>query len=298
MKVVIFESVLSYIDKNTVQKLLTLLQRDLSTCLTLIYDPLLTLSSTNPPQTCRFEELSHAMESTFRSRQVPIRFACRSTAEMRQFLHRCCFEHTLSMTMHQILTACFSQQSSPESPILGARSGVEMLVSEKECQNSQSSALLSHRSPTTSAEPFDEFASLAALHRIYAISCSCNTQAMFDHFVHNLFGNDSKSIEKYTSRKTWHVVGSQYIIRQATTQDVDVMAEIFSESHVEFVTKYKSVRAHIKHSRQLIYDTFLKSDPKAPQANRYFYVAEDLGTHSGTWYCSVIMCEHKFGSYP
>lgn len=268
------------------QTLLSLLQQEFATCLTIIYDPLLALSSSHI-DICQFEGISRAMESTFSCRNVPLRFACRSTREMRQFLHNCRFEQTLSMNMHQILSACFPIHSAPEEATIPLSSELmeRARIDDKDGGHTKTSTtVISHRTSSSLVEPFDEFASLAALHRIYSISCACNSEVLFDKFVHRLFNgnrNVSMNIAKYTGRKEWHDAEAHYEIREANCNDANVMDAIFSECHADYVALYSSVRSHVKHSKQVIYDTLQRSHSKLEHTCRQFYVAEDLRTHAG-----------------
>jgi hypothetical protein len=207
---------------------------------------------------------------------------------MRKFLHDCRFANTVSMTMHQLLSACF-EKTPPASSCGGHSSGKH----DNNEEDTYSYSCMSHNAPTSLEEPFDEFASLAALHRIYSISCCCNSDLLFDNFVKHLFDQSESGIlaKKYISIKQWCDIGSQFQVRVARGEDADVMAEIFSEGHAEYVAKYSAVRAHIKHSRKLIYDTLLSGDgkEKSQQTNRCFYVVEDLSTQNGMYACINVL---------
>jgi hypothetical protein len=259
LQIVIFESVLSYIERSSVQSLLTLLQNHLSNCLVFIYDPLLTLSidqSRYAGRNCICDELSKSMEVTFRSRSVPILFSCRTPAEMKQFLHYCRFDYTISMTINQLLATCLSDPDVKGKMV------------------------------DSNAEPFDEFASLAALHRTYSMSCCSNSEKIFNNFIHELTAKGAGSLEKYIGRRRKHIASSICRIRLATASDAVPIAELFCLGHENYVSNYKAVRSHVKHAKSLIFDTLSPTSDKNSSKDdakscRFFYVAEEISTNKG-----------------
>ena len=264
-QIIVLESVLSYIATEKVRLLLRYLQHELTTCLVIIYDPLLNLSMSSTAKFFQSNNVSHAMESTFCLRNVPILFSCRSTSAMRKYLLDCHFDGALSMTMHQVLHHCIKDRD----------------VATAACQGVN---VTSHSEklylPTN--DPFDEFATLSVLHKIYSMSSCSNCKVLFDEFVKNLAVGD---IRKHETSRERQKRPDFFDVRNATAQDAIDIAHIFNDCHEEYTKKYSSVRSYIKKNTQLIYDDLNDQvDMKTPpmKAGRCYYIAEDVTTHNGT----------------
>lgn len=243
--VVLAESVLSYLEEKVVRQLLKLLQEQLR-CFVVIYDPLLEKS-----QSGRFVALSQSMNNTFASRNVPIQTALGSVDATRKFLHSCSYENAFSMTMLQFLEIC----NMEEKEAIYKKMGIDISSIDN--------------------EPFDEFASLAALHNLYAISCASNIGWMFDQFVVNIFrplptAKYQPFISQYKSLKS----NLSLKLRAATSIDSTAIETVFVSSHEPFIQLSESVRKHIRKLKQQIFESL--EGCHEPSNERCFYVMENL----------------------
>jgi hypothetical protein len=158
--VILCESILAYLDKESLQNLLRKFSREMVRCCVLVYDALLT-----PP-------FGSTLKKTFESRQVPLLSAMSSPLEMTVFLQgSCSFHHTVSLTIQQFL------HCTTRTPITRSPDVVPPHPSSDGFEEGQEGE----------EEPFDEYAEIAALNRLYALTFSTNSRELFDEMNETLF---------------------------------------------------------------------------------------------------------------
>jgi hypothetical protein len=98
--IVICESVLAYLEKTSVQALLTSISTTISHSCLVIYDPILS------------HPCGENLLQTFAARKVPLQSAMNSTLEMVFFLRNCSFHHIHSLNIQQFLHSISSSSLS------------------------------------------------------------------------------------------------------------------------------------------------------------------------------------------
>mmetsp|Transcript_22372 Transcript_22372/g.32600 ORF Transcript_22372/g.32600 Transcript_22372/m.32600 type:complete len:491 (+) Transcript_22372:78-1550(+) len=202
-----------------------------------------------PPSTPSLLTCAESMRRVFASRQAPLRSGQPSTQDVCAFFRSCGMKHAVSLTVQQMLLLCNS----------GVAPGA--------------------------SEPFDEFASLAMLHRTYAFSISTCSASLFSSAYSTFFSSSfSKAPELSNHRLALRIAlledriklyeatscTRKFEILKATPSDLSSVMTLFTEGHQEFAKKYASVRAHIKKSGAAIKNTLNDSGNRN---NREFWVA-------------------------
>jgi O-methyltransferase involved in polyketide biosynthesis len=180
--IVLIECVLCYIDTNYVQILLQKLSENLcDQSLLVVYDPMLSSSSSDSFSPCSISKtfsnhpcsssliqknqiynngFKKMMEDRFKERKAPIRHEIESTIQQIKFLKSCNWENVKCYTMQEALQSFLSKEE---------------------------------RSVASSAESFDEYASLALLHKQYSVTLSALDQKLYQSVMDRLFHRTSLS---------------------------------------------------------------------------------------------------------
>jgi hypothetical protein len=164
---VVLESVLAYVNLTSAQSLLRSLTANIRHLCGVIYDPILPTGSSSPLARCAV-----GLQQTFASRHVPLLSAQGCVQDMCVFLRRCGMRHVQSIDMRGVMEVVAAASSSTGT------------IGNTTSQRQEAS------------EPFDEFAALAVLHRLYALSyfSSGSTDSLlFDSMVKYFF-NSSASV--------------------------------------------------------------------------------------------------------
>ena len=143
--IVILECVLGYLDPAANQTLLVELQRRISKCSIVLYDPIASHTSS----------YTASLLKHFRAHNATLRSVYPTSYSLYSTLRNAGWRHILSMNMYQAL--------------------------ELFCAPSE-------RRVECSVEPFDEYAALAALHKIYHVSIISNSLYIFStvlRYIHN-----------------------------------------------------------------------------------------------------------------
>ena len=154
--IVVLECVLCYIDTPSVEKLLSHLSGHLCKKSVLItYDPMAPRSSysqslTSIPMCNGFAQM---MADKFEDRKAPILHSVETKEIQKKFILSCKWEHVLTLNMYQALH-CFLTADERRISIL--------------------------------LEPFDEYTSLASLHKLYGITCASLDGILFAQYLSNL----------------------------------------------------------------------------------------------------------------
>jgi O-methyltransferase involved in polyketide biosynthesis len=169
--IVVLECVLCYIDTPSVEKLLSHLSGHLCKKSVLItYDPMAPRSSfsqslTSIPMSNGFAQM---MADKFEDRKAPILHSVETKEIQKKFILSCKWEHVLTLNMYQALH-CFLAAEERRISIL--------------------------------LEPFDEYTSLASLHKLYGITCASLDGILFAQYLSNLISTEctAGNYQKYIS---------------------------------------------------------------------------------------------------
>jgi O-methyltransferase involved in polyketide biosynthesis len=169
--IVVVECVLCYIDTPSVEKLLAHLSGHLCKQSVLItYDPMAPRSSysqstTSIPINSGFAQM---MADKFEDRKAPILHSIETKEIQRNFILSCKWEYVLTLNMYQALH-CILTAKERRVPIL--------------------------------LEPFDEFTSLALLHRLYGVTFASMDDVLFAHCLSQLVTSEVSAVnyQKYIS---------------------------------------------------------------------------------------------------
>jgi O-methyltransferase involved in polyketide biosynthesis len=167
--IVVVECVLCYIDTPSVEKLLQHLSGHLCKQSVLItYDPLAprssySQSSSSVPMSNGFAQM---MADKFEDRKVPILHSIETKEILRNFILSCKWKYVLTLNMYQALH-CF-------------------LTAEE-------------RRIKIALEPFDEFTSLALLHRLYGVTFASLDGVLYAHCLSHLVSSQisAENYQKY-----------------------------------------------------------------------------------------------------
>lgn len=162
---VVLESVLAYMDLVSAQTLLQFMATKIQHLCGVIYDPILPTRRDSP-----FFRCAAALQETFSSRHVPLLSAQRSVLEMCVFLRRCGMRHVQSIDMQGVVE------------VTAAKDSMELFNDAAE-----------------ESEPFDEFAALATLHKLYALSYFSNGNeatdlALFNAMTSHFFCSSRRNV--------------------------------------------------------------------------------------------------------
>lgn len=169
--IVVLECVLCYIDTPSVEKLLLHLSGHLCRQSALItYDPMAPRSSysqslTSIPTSNGFAQM---MADKFEDRKAPILHSVETKETQKNFILSCNWKHVLTLNMYEALH-CFLTAKERNISIL--------------------------------LEPFDEFASLALLHRLYGVAVASLDGMLFTHCLAHLVSPELTAVnyQKYIS---------------------------------------------------------------------------------------------------
>lgn len=166
--IVLIECVLCYIDTPSVLKMLQQINALICGQSVLItYDPMSPKSSASqsllPYQTRKSNTFAQMMADKFGERRAPILHCIGSTTSQEKFIKSCSWKYVKSVNMFNALRTYL-------------------------CADERNVPIL--------AEPFDEFASLALIHKLYGVSIASNDMKIFDDCLVELVGDT----EDYTDR--------------------------------------------------------------------------------------------------
>ena len=156
--IILIECVLCYIDSSSVQKLLKQLSNHLPQQSILItYDPMVPKPSVNSPlsalNTRRRSDFAQMIADKFTERNAPIQHNIKSTEMQEKFQKSCGWQYVRAVNMYTASRNILTREERQISIL---------------------------------AEPFDEFASLAMLHKLYNVSFASLSEQLFLSCLNNL----------------------------------------------------------------------------------------------------------------
>ena len=156
--IILIECVLCYIDSSSVQELLKQLSNHLPQQSILItYDPMVPKPTINSPlsalNTRRRSDFAQMIADKFTERNAPIQHNIKSTEMQEKFQKSCGWQYVRAVNMHTASRSILTREERQISIL---------------------------------AEPFDEFASLAMLHKLYNVSLASLSEQLFLSCLNNL----------------------------------------------------------------------------------------------------------------
>lgn len=220
--VVLLEFVLAYLDRTSIDKLLSSLVTKLSRAVIVAYDPILPAPGAVP-------DFYDKMHASFSSRGAPLLHCCDSAANQCSMFRSNQWCHVSCVSIQTALTAYFT---------------------------------VSERRVPIDCEAFDEFASLALLNQHYAMTLATTDLAWFDAIhcglvsatLHSSWNTlQSRLVALETRLQSLEAsTSSSWSVRAVCDADTDAAARLFESCFALVASRYKAVQKFVKLSMKEI----------------------------------------------
>ena len=193
---VLLESVLAYLPPPSARTLLQMLATRLTHAAGVLYDPVLPTERACPLHRC-----SNALRETFAARHVPLLSVQPSCLSLCKFLRDCGMQHVMALSVQEamhVLAGCGGGGVAAEGS--GERAASTGIVDDTYPDKSRT---IVKGKGFEAPEVFDEFAALASLQQMYAVSwfgSGCGA-VLFDCWTKNFFGKSACHIEDSSTRR-------------------------------------------------------------------------------------------------